>query len=62
MVMARQATIDLHQKHCIALDDLDVKSLAVFGSGARDETQDSSDVNLLVEEAFSTHGDRRTNL
>ncbi|MEM9769028.1 MAG: nucleotidyltransferase family protein [Cyanobacteria bacterium P01_D01_bin.71] len=47
--MKRQATIDLLQQHRSALDGFGVKSLAVFGSVARDEAQDSSDLDVLVE-------------
>ncbi|MEM6714155.1 MAG: nucleotidyltransferase family protein [Cyanobacteria bacterium P01_C01_bin.147] len=47
--MERQATIDLLQQDRAALDDFGVKSLAVFGSVARDEAQDSSDLDVLVE-------------
>jgi hypothetical protein len=47
--MERQATIDLLQKHRTTLANFGVKSLAVFGSVARDEAQDSSDLDVLVE-------------
>lgn len=47
--MERQATIDLLQKHRTALNDFGVTSLAVFGSVARDEARDSSDLDVLIE-------------
>ena len=47
--MKRQATIDLLQQHREALDSFGVQSLAVFGSVARDEAHDGSDLDVLVE-------------
>lgn len=49
VAMERQAIINLLQKHRAALEDFGVESLAVFGSVARDEAQDSSDLDVLVE-------------
>jgi predicted nucleotidyltransferase len=47
--MERQATIDLLKQHRAALADFGVESLAVFGSVARDEARNSSDLDVLVE-------------
>jgi len=49
VTMKRHAAIDLRQKHRVTLADFGVESLAVFGSVARDEAQDSSDLDVLVE-------------
>ena len=49
VTMELQAAIDLLQKHRATLEDFGVESLAVFGSVARDEAQDSSDLDVLVE-------------
>lgn len=39
----------IHHKHMETLNQFAVKSLAVFGSVARGETTESSDIDLLVE-------------
>ena len=49
VTIERQATINLLQTHRAALEDFGLESLAVFGSVARDEAQDGSDLDVLVE-------------
>jgi predicted nucleotidyltransferase len=44
----RQAVLDLLSAHSAELRALGVASLALFGSLARDEADDRSDVDLLV--------------
>ena len=47
-VVKRQAVLDLLSAHSAELRALGVASLALFGSLARDESDDKSDVDLLV--------------
>jgi len=48
--MNRQDAINILKRHRGELADIyGVKSLALFGSVARDESQPSSDIDLLVE-------------
>ena len=47
--MKRQDVLDIVTKHQEELHVLGVKSLALFGSTARDEASAASDVDLLVE-------------
>ncbi|WP_236146301.1 nucleotidyltransferase family protein [Leptolyngbya iicbica] len=47
--MELHAIINLLQKHHATLADFGVESLAMFGSVVRDEAQDSSDLDVLVE-------------
>lgn len=47
--MKRQEVVALLSRHRPALDRAGVKSLALFGSMARDEASDTSDVDLIVE-------------
>lgn len=47
--MNREQVIALVQAHRAQLQALGVKSLALFGSVARDEARDDSDVDFLVE-------------
>ena len=47
--MKRDDVLRLLSSHQNRLTQYDVKSLAVFGSVARDEVQPSSDVDILVE-------------
>ncbi len=47
--MKRERALRLLKAHLIEINQLGLKSLAVFGSVARDEAQASSDIDLLVE-------------
>lgn len=47
--MTRQEVIDKLEAHQHELREMGVVSLALFGSTARGEARDSSDVDLLVE-------------
>ena len=47
--MTRQEVLDKLAAHCDELRRMGVKSLALFGSLARGEATDTSDVDLLVE-------------
>ncbi len=47
--MKRKNVLKILSENRQALRDRSVKSLAIFGSVARDEATDSSDVDLLVE-------------
>lgn len=48
--MRRQRVLDLlHQRHAELRDRFHVSSLGLFGSHARDEAKDGSDVDLLVD-------------
>ncbi|MFH0981418.1 MAG: nucleotidyltransferase family protein [Planctomycetota bacterium] len=47
--MMRAQVLDILAAHRPQLGTLGVKSLALFGSVARDEATDASDVDLLVE-------------
>ena len=47
--MTRQDALRILREHWPELQQLGVKSLALFGSVARDEALDSSDVDILVE-------------
>jgi uncharacterized protein len=49
-MMMRQEAINLIQQHQQELDDVyGVQSLALFGSVARNDASESSDIDLLVE-------------
>ncbi|GAB4461598.1 MAG: hypothetical protein OHK0037_10980 [Elainellaceae cyanobacterium] len=50
--MNREQVIALVQAHRAQLQALGVKSLDLFGSVARDEARDDSDVDFLVEFAI----------
>ena len=47
--MGKQEIIGAIQANRDVLEEFSVKSLSVFGSTVRDETQSESDVDLLVE-------------
>ncbi len=47
--MTRQEVLDKLEANCNELRQMCVKSLSLFGSLARDEATDRSDVDLLVE-------------
>ncbi len=47
--MTRQQALNMLSSHKDSLRRMDVASLALFGSLARDEAGDQSDVDLLVE-------------
>jgi len=47
--MGREEVLTRLRKHRSALEELSVKSLALFGSAARGEARPDSDVDLLVE-------------
>jgi predicted nucleotidyltransferase len=47
--MRRNEVLDILRTHCAELQAMGVKSLAVFGSVARDEATTDSDIDLLVE-------------
>jgi predicted nucleotidyltransferase len=47
--MKRERVLKILSENRQALRDRSVKSLAIFGSVARDEATDASDVDLLVE-------------
>lgn len=47
--MKRQDVLDTLCTHRAALREMGIESLALFGSVARDEGTDTSDVDLLVE-------------
>ena len=48
-VMTRDEAVDLLRKHAPEIRSLGVSSLALFGSVARDEATDESDVDILVD-------------
>lgn len=47
--MQREEVLGILLQHQPALKDFGVKSLAIFGSVARDEARPDSDVDILVE-------------
>lgn len=47
--MRREEALELIASHKAAIKDFGVKSLMLFGSVARDEAHENSDVDLLVE-------------
>ncbi|WP_404789442.1 nucleotidyltransferase family protein [Altericista sp. CCNU0014] len=47
--MKRDKAISILQKHEHSLKSFGVKSLAIFGSVARDEAHPESDIDILVE-------------
>ena len=47
--MSRDEIVKLIQAHRAQLDELGVASLALFGSAARGELRDRSDVDVLVQ-------------
>ncbi len=49
MIMQRDTILQTLKQHQTALEDLGVRSLALFGSVARDEATPTSDVDILVE-------------
>lgn len=48
-MMTRQQVLDKIAAHKDELRDMGVRSLSLFGSYARDEANENSDVDLLVE-------------
>ncbi len=50
--MEREKVLELLRSHLTELQGRGVKSLALFGSVARDEARSDSDVDLLVEFAY----------
>ena len=47
--MKRTEILSILNQHRNELEELGVKSLALFGSAAREEARDDSDVDILVE-------------
>jgi uncharacterized protein len=47
--MKRSEALQILTTHKQKLEEMDVKSLAIFGSVARDESRSDSDVDVLVE-------------
>ena len=47
--MTRREAMDILRRHRRDLDRFDVKSIALFGSTARDEAAPDSDVDILVD-------------
>ncbi len=47
--MQRETILEFLKQHQAALQDLGVRSLALFGSVARDEATPTSDIDILVE-------------
>lgn len=47
-VLTRQAVVECVNKHLAAIHQFDVRSLALFGSVARNEASSSSDLDFLV--------------
>ena len=47
--MKRDELVQFITKHRKAIDAFGVKSLAIFGSIARDEARSTSDIDILVE-------------
>ena len=47
--MKRQEVIDTLARHIEQLHEMGVKSLSLFGSVARDDAREDSDIDLLVE-------------
>ena len=47
--MKRQAVLDILARHHAELQRMEVASLALFGSVARDEALEDSDIDLLIE-------------
>jgi uncharacterized protein len=47
--MQRDEAISILKQHVRLLQDFGVKSLAIFGSVARDEAHPESDIDILVE-------------
>jgi predicted nucleotidyltransferase len=56
--MSRKSVLDLLKKHQSELRKLGVRSLALFGSVARDQAGPDSDVDLLVEFTEAPNFDR----
>jgi len=56
--MSRKRVLDLLKKHQTELRTLGVRSLALFGSVARDQAGPTSDVDLLVEFSETPNFDR----
>lgn len=56
--MSRDELVKLIQAHRAQLDELGVASLALFGSAARGETREDSDVDVLVQFEGSATFDR----
>jgi hypothetical protein len=47
--MTRRQVIDILSQHLETIKRFDVRSIGLFGSVARDDAADSSDVDVLVE-------------
>lgn len=47
--MKRQEIIDILAAHRVEMHEMKIESLSLFGSVARDEATDASDVDLLVK-------------
>ena len=60
--MKKQQIINLLQQNLALLTARDVQRLAVFGSVARDEATEQSDVDILVAFAHNTTFDKYMNL
>lgn len=57
-IMKKQQIVNLLQQNLGQLIEMDVQRLAVFGSVARDEATEQSDVDILVAFAHSTTFDK----
>ena len=60
--MSRDEIVKSIQAHRAQLDELGVASLALFGSAARGETREDSDVDVLVQFEGRTTFDRYMDL
>jgi predicted nucleotidyltransferase len=56
--MRRADVVRVLAQHKVELDGFGIRSLSVFGSVARDEAHDASDLDLLVEYAEPVTFDR----
>jgi uncharacterized protein len=61
-IMKREQAIHILKQHEQSLKDFGIKSLAIFGSVARDEAHPESDIDILVEFSESPIFDRYMDL
>jgi hypothetical protein len=54
--MNREAALAIIKRHQAELKELGVLSLSLFGSTARDETTDNSDIDIAVRLSEGPHG------
>jgi len=62
MIMRKQDAINILHDNMDCLRELGVKSLAIFGSVARDEAQPGSDIDILVDFGQAPTFDQYMNL